>query len=233
MAKRATTGTAREIHEQALGSRLGGPELSLGPWASSDMMNDPKRLAFVFARYKFVAKMLAGKKSVVEAGCGDALGLPIVADGVGHLHATDWDIRVIDGNRRRLAHLKNVSFMEHDFAAAALPVTADAVYSVDVIEHIDPGSEADFMAHQIACLRPSGIMIVGTPNETASQYASPQSEIGHINLKSFASLKALMERHFDNVFMFGMNDEVVHTGYGPMCHYLWAIGAGVKTSVSP
>jgi hypothetical protein len=23
--------------------------------------------------------------------------------------------------------------------------------------------------------------------------------------------------------MFGMNDEVVHTGYAPMCHFLWAL----------
>jgi hypothetical protein len=28
--------------------------------------------------------------------------------------------------------------------------------------------------------------------------------------------------------MFGMNDEVVHTGYAPMCHFIWAMGVGVK-----
>src|SRR5262249_34885242 len=33
---------------------------------------------------------------------------------------------------------------------------------------------------------------------------------------------------FDNVFMFGMNDEVVHTGYAPMCHYLWSLAVGVR-----
>ena len=26
-------------------------------------------------------------------------------------------------------------------------------------------------------------------------------------------LRALMQRYFNNVFMFGMNDEVLHTGY--------------------
>jgi hypothetical protein len=29
--------------------------------------------------------------------------------------------------------------------------------------------------------------------------------------------------HFSNVFMFGMNDETLHTGYGPMCHYRLAV----------
>lgn len=218
----------RDIYEQALGSRLDGPEIALGPWASRDLIDDPKRLTFVLSRYKFVAKMLAGKQSVIETGCGDALGLPIVANAVGRLIALDWDPRLIDGNKRRLSHLTNVTFLAHDFNIAAAPHKADAIYSVDVIEHIDPAGEARFMEHQIAALPRTGVMIVGTPNETASAYASPQSEIGHINLKSFTTLKTLMERYFDNVFMFGMNDEVLHTGYAPMCHYLWAVGAGVR-----
>jgi len=228
MASNKSDRPVHDIYEEALGSRLGGPEIALGPWASLDLVNDPKRLAFVLARYKFVSKMLAGKAHVMEVGCGDALGLPIVAQAVGHLHAVDWDSRLIANDLRRLAHLKNVSFIEHDMNNSPSPVAVDAVFSVDVIEHIDPQSEARFMEHQLAALPRSGVMIVGTPNETASAYASPQSEVGHINLKTFASLKTLMTRYFDNVFMFGMNDEVLHTGYAPMCHYLWAVGAGLR-----
>ena len=54
----------------------------------------------------------------------------------------------------------------------------------------------------------------------------------HINLKSSKSLRGLMEKYFENVFMFGMNDEVVHTGYAPMCQYLWAVGAGPRRAGS-
>lgn len=35
--------------------------------------------------------------------------------------------------------------------------------------------------------------------------------------------------HFHNVFMFSMNDEVVHTGYGKMSHYNIALCCGSKT----
>jgi hypothetical protein len=42
------------------------------------------------------------------------------------------------------------------------------------------------------------------------------------------SLRTLMERYFTNVFMFGMNDEVLHTGYAPMCHYIWSLAVGVR-----
>ena len=32
-----------------------------------------------------------------------------------------------------------------------------------------------------------------------------------------------MTHHFRNVFIFSMNDEVVHTGFYPMAHYLFAL----------
>lgn len=41
--------------------------------------NDPKMLVFMAVRYKFVAKMLSGLGSVIEVGCGDGFGAPIVA----------------------------------------------------------------------------------------------------------------------------------------------------------
>ena len=37
-----------------------------------------------------------------------------------------------------------------------------------------------------------------------------------------------MSKFFHNVFIFSMNDEVIHTGFYPMAHYLWAIGVGPK-----
>ena len=42
-----------------------------------------------------------------------------------------------------------------------------------------------------------------------------------------------MERHFHNVFMFAMNDEVVHTGYHKMAHYLFALACERKGARGP
>src|SRR5574341_1486014 len=53
--------------------------------------NDPKRLTFVLARYKFVAKMLEGKDRVLEVGCADGFGSRIVRQHVGDLTAIDID----------------------------------------------------------------------------------------------------------------------------------------------
>lgn len=221
--------TTRDAYNTATERQFKAPEIALGPWTSYSLLTDPKHMAFVLARYKFCAKLLEGKREVIEVGSGDGFGLPIVAQAVGHLHAVDWDRRLLDGIAKRMPQLTNVTYTLADLNVERPQISVDAAYAIDVIEHIEPAIEAQFMSNVVGCLRPTGILIIGSPSIHASQYASPQSEAAHINLKSHATLRALMEGYFDNVFMFGMNDEVVHTGYAPMCHYIWAIGVGVRS----
>lgn len=204
------------------------PELPLGPWTSYSLRTDPIHTAFVLARYKFCARMLAGKKYVVEIGCGDGFGIPLVAQFVSHLHCIDWDLQNVKNCQRRLSYLKNVSFECIDLNASTLDIQADAAYAIDVVEHLHPELEAQFMKNVCHFLKPSGVLITGTPNITASAYASPQSVLQHINLKSMQTLRQLHETYFKHAFMFGMNDEVLHTGYASMCHYIWALAAEKK-----
>src|SRR5579863_555412 len=53
--------------------------------------DDPKRLLFVLSRYKFAAKMLAGREHVLEIGCADAFGTRVVRQEVKQLTAIDFD----------------------------------------------------------------------------------------------------------------------------------------------
>ena len=76
---------------------------------------------------------------------------------------------------------------------------------------------ARFMRNLSDSLSDQGVMLIGTPNKSAEQYASEWSLQGHINLKTYETLDALCSTYFHNVFHFGMNDEVVHTSYAPMC----------------
>lgn len=205
-------------------------EILLGAPTSYSLVHDPKHLAFVLSRYKFVAKMLEGKNAVMEFGSGDGIGLPIVAQAVGHVYCVDWDKRHIESIRRRLLPFcKNITLIHHDLNEGPPPqLLVDAVYSIDVIEHIDRSLEARFMENILSCLSVDGVMVTGTPNITANAYASPCSQVQHINLKSMQTLRQLMQHYFTNVFMFGMNDEVLHTGYHAMCHYIWSVAAGKR-----
>ena len=54
------------------------------------------------------------------------------------------------------------------------------------------------------------------------------SKAGHVNCKTGADFKGFMTGYFHHVFLFSMNDEVVHTGFDKMAHYLFCVCCGVK-----
>ena len=105
----------------------------------------------------------------------------------------------------------------------------DAAYSLDVIEHIRAEDEDIFVTNLAASLAEDGVLIIGTPSLQSQAYASPPSKEGHINCKDQGGLKDLLLRHFKNTFIFSMNDEVVHTGFYPMAHYLFALCVGQRS----
>ncbi|MBC8391653.1 MAG: class I SAM-dependent methyltransferase [Deltaproteobacteria bacterium] len=206
--------------------------VKMGPWTSHIWRNDPRHLCFLLSRYKFCAKMLTGKDKVLEIGCGDAFGLPVVKQTVGSVHGIDFERIVVEDNIRRFEEeeILGVSFGVHDITDAPLKEQFDAAYSLDVIEHIPQEQEKRFMANICNSLKNQGVFIMGTPNITANQFASEYSREGHVNLKSSKTLHELMSFYFHNVFDFSMNDEVVHTGFAPMAHYLLCLGAEKKPS---
>lgn len=198
----------------------------LGVEKNANWDGDPKRLLFVLSRYKFVAKMLSGKKRVLEVGCGDAFPVRILLQEVGAIHAVDIDSRFIEDAEERMDTDWPFTCATHDMVANPVEGLFDAAYTLDVLEHIPQESEGRFLENVLASLTPMGVLIVGMPSLESQTYAAPLSKVGHVNCKSGPELRALMLNYFENVFMFSMNDEVVHTGYQPMAQYLFAVCAG-------
>lgn len=203
-------------------------DVRLGRSIAAAYVTDPRMLVFIAARYKFVAKMLAGAERVLEIGCGDGFGAPIVAQAVKHLVCTDIEEASLADNVARLSYVPNLVFDYHDFRSAPMAGGFDAAFAADVIEHVFPAEEDGFLGNIARSLTPHGVAMFGTPNVAAERYASEYSRLGHVNLKDSPGLQATLRRHFHNVFMFGMNDEVVHTGYAAMAHYLWALCVGPR-----
>jgi len=199
-----------------------------GPWASYDWRRNPRGFLFKLARYKFVARMFSGSSRVLEGGCGDCMGIPLLLSEVGSVHAIDYEPIVINEARERYAAHKhlNCTFEVLDLRITAPRGTFDAAFSLDAIEHVPFEKEADFLGNICEPLTDRGMLIIGTPNKHAEKYGSELSRAGHINLKSAETLKQSLQPFFHNVFSFGMNDEVLHTGFSPMAHYLFAMGVG-------
>ena len=192
----------------------------LGIMANQVWHDDPRRLAFTLARYKFVSKMLSGRNRVLEIGCADAFASRIVLQAVGHLTAVDFDPLFIADVRARRDEKWPIETHVHDMVEGPFDGKFDAAYALDVLEHIKAENEDRFLAHINASLPANGVAIYGMPSLESQTYASPGSKAGHVNCKTGRDLEATLSRHFENVFLFSMNDEVVHTGFHPMAHYL-------------
>lgn len=185
--------------------------------------DDPRRLLFTLSRYKFVAKMLSGRQNVLEVGCGDAFCSRLLLQEVGALTAIDYDPLFIADAIDRMNERWTFSAHTHDILDGPFEGQFDAAYSLDVLEHIPAELEEQFIKNIIASLTENSVLIIGMPSLESQSFASPPSRAGHINCKTGGDLKRLMENHFFNVFLFSMNDEVVHTGFSKMAHYLFAV----------
>ena len=204
-------------------------QIKLGPHWSFNLHNDPKRLAFVLSRYKFAAKMGAKNKKVLELGCSEGIGTPILSEFALSYLGVDMDSAAIRAAQRNWSD-DNTTFINDDFLGKVYGAF-DTVVSLDVVEHIMPSSENLFFETLYKNMSKDGVGIVGTPNVTSSSYASAPSQAGHVNLFDAERLKMMMDKIFHNVFIFGINDEIVHTGFAPMAHYLIAIGCYKKKRI--
>lgn len=207
---------------------VNGP-VRLGLTSGSTYRVDPRRLVFLLSRYKFVAKMLQGKGSVLEVGCGDGFGSQLIKQVIDDYVGIDIDPIFVANAKENFSSFNQRNFEVHNIVQS--PVFRsdgskfDAVFSLDVLEHISKDNEGLFMRHTADCLGEDGIFIVGMPSLESQKYASGGG-VGHINCKSGSDLRALVDGYYRNSFLFCMNDEVVHTGFDKMAHYVIALGVG-------
>ncbi len=203
------------------------PTFLLGPVNTESVLHDLKHLGFTLARYKFAAKMLARCRHILDVGCGEGLGtLMLLADTPARVTGIDFDEAQIGYARQHvLPHGRGrLAFLCQDVVAAPYADDpADGLVSLDVIEHLHPAEEPRFLQHCAEALEPRGVAVIGTPSLHAQQFSSPRSQKGHINLFDPVRLASTLERHFSRVFVFSMNDELVHTGFSKLAHYLMAL----------
>jgi len=221
--RRSRSQTKEPQYQRSLELARAHGSTRLGYMANQVYHDDPRRIGFVFARYKFVAKMLQGTSRVLEVGCADGFGTRVVQQHVGKVVGIDFDpVFVADVQGRQNSRWRWECRL-HDILKAPVRPRFDAAYALDVLEHIPRSREGRFIRNMQASVHPRGVVILGTPSLESQKYASPQSRQGHVNCKTAAQLKAFLSRHFRHVFLFSMNDEVVHTGFPSLSHYNFAL----------
>lgn len=205
---------------------LGNNKITFSHHWSYNYFNDPKRLGFVLSRYKFAHKMIPKNSKILELGCSEGIGSTILCENAKAYVGIDLDKSAIDVAINNFSN-PTFTFINDDFLGKKYG-DFDAVVSLDVVEHIYKEHEKLFFDTINDNLSEKGLCIIGTPNITAAQYASDASKIGHVNLYSQERLEKKMKEYFHQVFCFGINDEIVHTGFASMKHYLIVIGCHKK-----
>ena len=204
-------------------------EFTLGRNTTKILHEDPKLLLFTLARYKFVAKMFYGFDDVLEVGCQEGFGASLVSQSVKYMHGIDFYVPHIESCNRRIINNK-ITFEAADILSSPMNRRYQGVFALDVLEHIDKRDEDVFMENLRDSMNESGVLILGMPSLESQKYASEASRLGHINCKTGDELNKFSRQYFDNVFSFGMNDEVLHTGFFPMSHYLFVVCTNPKIS---
>jgi len=220
-------GRFREPQYRVIDAALAGVGVvEMGIMSSATWLVDPRTLLFKLSRYKFAAKMLAGRTNVLEVGCGDGFASRIVRQTVGGLTITDFDPEVIADFRRRSNSNDErwqTESLVHDLSEGPVPGAFDGAYSLDVLEHVEASDEDLFLRNLCASLIPDALVVIGMPSLESQTHACSASKEGHVNCKTGEGLRETLGRHFAQVLSFSMNDEVVHTGFEPMAHYLLTV----------
>jgi SAM-dependent methyltransferase len=116
-----------------------------------------------FRRHQVVYQRLAPRcadREVLEAGCGEGYGADLIAGVARRVVAVDYDAAAV-------AHVRNryprVDVMQANLAKLPLPdASVDVVVNFQVIEHL--WDQPQFVAECARVLRPSGLLMVSTPN---------------------------------------------------------------------
>ncbi len=205
------------------------PRYVMGNNTSSVFLSDPKLLGNTISKYKFAGKMLENKAKVLEVGCMEGFGSIVLEKFVKSLYAIDFykpHLKEIEcSNYKSQVTFGSADFLDRNILFGG---NFNGIVSFDVLEHIDPNQENYFFESMLINLHKAGICIVGMPSVESQIYAQKANKRAHINCKSGVDFRQLCEKFFSNVFLFSMNDEVVHTGFSKMAHYLICICVNPK-----
>ena len=109
--------------------------------------------------YQRLAKHCVGR-DVLEAGCGEGYGADLLAGVARRVVALDYDAAAVAHVASRYPR---VEVMQANLAELPLPdASVDVVVNFQVIEHL--WDQAQFVSECARVLRPSGVLMVSTPN---------------------------------------------------------------------
>lgn len=199
------------------------PPITLPPEYAYFVEKDLLRLLIRLARYKFVARMIKMSDRVLEVGCGSGLGSLFLAQHCAHVTSIEVKTTEID-EARAINRRDNVEFRVGNVLDLAPTAEWDVVVALDVIEHMDVETGRPLITALARQLKPTGMLVIGTPSLYSYPYQSALSRASHVKCYDAEELLGIIDPHFGRTLLFSMNDELVHTGHAKMAWYYFVLG---------
>ena len=209
--------------------------IALGPHSSYEWNNSRRQLLFTAARYKFAMKIIGNlyepdKKRILDLGCSDGFGTYYVAEYAKYVLGVAFDEEAI--RYAQTANVdSNIDFRLENFLNKKYG-EFDGIVSFDVLEHIYPENEKDYIRTVLMNLSDKGgVFVLGTPSQETQQYSKENVTGAHVNVYRGEDLYKMLKSYFYNVALFTQNDEIIHTGHLRMANYLIAVCSHKKGEI--
>src|SRR5260221_8761154 len=159
-------------------------------------------------RYHNALKLVKGKV-VLDIACGEGYGTKILSKSANKVFGIDIDSASIDHAKKTYGE-NNIEFICGNVKNIPLPDNSvDVVVSYETIEHIDEGTQNDFLTEIKRVLKKGGILIISTPDKT--NYTDRYSHKNEFHIKEFEKdeFVSFLNNHFNRVSSFLQGYEIV------------------------
>ncbi len=192
--------------------------------AGLSYIESPLDFFIMLARYKFAIRFLKKSHAVLDAGCGYGYGSIFLSKYAKNVTGVDYDKNQMAENNQRYAFIKNLNFKPINLLNLThFKDRYDALVSMDVIEHFKKKDTEIVAKNYAKLLKKNGFAIIGTPNKYSQPFASARRLAIHLHEFEPEEFKDLLSKHFRQVFLFSMNDEIVSQSFPKMAWYLMAL----------
>lgn len=149
-------------------------------------------------RYRFACRGVAGLR-VLDVACGSGFGLDMLRLAGARAIGLDVDAAALSAARTVQA---GAPLLRADAARLPVPDAAvDLVVSFETVEHVPDA--AAIVAEFRRALRPSGRLVVSTPNRAFGPPALHANNPFHVREFTAEELRALLRERFENVTLYG------------------------------
>ena len=181
------------------------------------------RLFIRLARYKFVARLVKKTDRLLEVGSGSGVGAMFLSQHCARVTGIEVKTSEVE-EARSINRRPNVDFHVTNLFSMKASQDYDVVIALDVIEHFAVEDGRELVAAMTRQLKPTGMLVIGTPSIYSYPYQSPESQASHVNCYDQRELVELIDHYCGRTLAFSMNDEMVHTGHPKMAWYYFVLG---------